>query len=376
MVVSTSSAPLVTAAPADQITGWDHLELWVGNSRAFAHFLHAGLGFAVTGYSGPETGVRDRSSYVLEQGGIRLVVTAGQAPDSPITRSVAEHGDGVRSIALTVGDVDAATEAAARRGAAVVHEPDDEAGEGGVVRSAAIALYGDTVLRFVDRSRHRAGFGPGFTAERLPGAATGRPVGLEAIDHVVGNVEEGHLDMWVAWFEEVMGFGQMRHFDEAQISTEHSALRSTVMWNGGAIVMPLNEPAPGLRKSQIEEYLDAHRGPGVQHVALATRDIVHAVDELHRRGMRFLQPPPAYYAQARERCAGLDLDWPELERLGVLVDIESGGHLLQVFSEPLGDRPTLFVEVIQRAGARGFGEGNFKALFEALELEQSRRGNL
>jgi 4-hydroxyphenylpyruvate dioxygenase len=375
-VMASSTLVSPRTAPAQLLQGWDHLEFWVGNARAVAHFFMSGFGFACTGYAGPETGVPDRVSYVLEQGQVRFVVTGGLTADSPVAAHVLRHGDGVRNLVWTVADVDAAFEAAVLRGAPVVSEPRDDAGDAGVVRSAAIATYGETRHVFVDRARYRGLFGPGVSGERLPAVGIGSTVGLDHIDHVVGNVEEGRLDEWVAWYERVLGFRQMKHFDADAISTEYSALRSTVVWNGATVVMPLNEPAEGRRKSQIQEYLETYAGPGVQHIALATADIVTAVDALKARGVRFLVPPATYYDDAKVRCAGLDVPWADLERLGILVDVDAGGHLLQVFTENVTDRPTVFIEVIQREGASGFGEGNFKALFEAIEREQARRGNL
>ena len=369
-----TASPDVT--PAEFMGGWDHLELWVGNGRVFSHFLQAAFGFLCTAYAGPETGMRDRASYVLEQGTIRLVVTSGLSPDSPVVDHVRLHGDGVRSIALAVSDVDAAFAAAVARGAKGLEAPRTVSDERGSVRAASCAAYGDTTHVFVDRMGYGGAFGPGYVAVSAHPPTVGGPVGLSGLDHVVGNVEQGSLDAWVEWYEHVLGFTQMRHFDADQVSTSYSALRSTVMWNGGEVVLPINEPFPGRRKSQIQEYLDAYVGPGVQHTAFATPDIVMAVDELRRRGVHFLVPPSTYYEDARRRCGHLDLPWADLERLGILVDTDSGGYLLQVFTDTLVDRPTLFVEVIERAGATGFGDGNFKALFEAIEREQARRGNL
>jgi len=370
----TRTAP--EAAPVELLTGWDHLELWVGNARAVSHFLQAGFGFECTAYSGPETGVQDRVSYLLEQGSVRILVSAGLDETSEIARHVFRHGDGVRTVAFTANDVDAAFESAVRQGAQPVAHPREVTSSGGWLRAASIATYGTTRHSFVDRRSYDGLFAPGFSTEGLPRVLTGEPVGLAAIDHVVANVEPGRLDEWVEWYANVFGFTELRHFDADQISTEYSALRSTVMWNGGDIKLPINEPAPGLRRSQIQEYLDAYHGPGVQHIALATPDIIRSVDELKRRGVRFLVPPATYYEDAHSRCGNLDLAWAELERLGILVDIDGGGYLLQVFTETLMDRPTLFLEIIQREGATGFGEGNFKALFEAIEREQARRGNL
>ena len=368
------SRPLGT--PAGLLSGWDHLEWWVGNARAAAHFLMAGFGFSCTAYAGPETGVRDRASYVLEQNDIRLVVTAGLAGRSEVADHVRRHGDGVRTIAWATTDVDGCFATATERGASAVAEPGDHADASGSVRRAVIGAFGSTELAFVDRSAYDGPFGPGFSAEQVPTLSIGRPVGLDRVDHVVGNVEKGRLDEWVEWYRRVLGFTEMRHFDADQISTEFSALRSTVMWNGDGVVVPLNEPAEGSRRSQIQEYLDAYTEPGVQHIALRTSDIIGAVDEMRTRGIRFLTPPETYYEDARLRCGDIDVPWRDLQRLGVLVDVDAGGHLLQVFTETLGDRPTLFVEVIQRVGATGFGEGNFKALFEAIERDQGRRGNL
>ena len=364
------------ASVAEQILGWDHLEWWVGNARAVAAWLMSGFGFEVVAYAGPETGVADRVSYVLGQGDVRFVVTAGLDPDGEIARHVHRHGDGIRHLAWRVDDAGRAAETAAAKGAEVVADPASVAGESGSVTTAAIATYGETRHLFVDRRDWHGGWGPGFTEDRLLRRPAGGAVGVISIDHVVGNVERGRLDEWVDWYCEVLGFGQMRHFDAEQISTRYSALRSTVVHNGAGVVMPINEPAPGLRKSQIEEYLDAYRGPGVQHIALATPDIIQAVGSMHGRGVRFLDMPDTYYEDARARVTGFELPWADLQRLGIEVDVDSGGYLLQVFTETVTDRPTLFVEIIQREGATGFGEGNFKALFEAIEREQARRGNL
>lgn len=366
----------MSSSLADQVLGWDHLEWWVGNARAVTAWLTSGFGFSVTAYSGPETGVADRVSYVLEQGDVRFVVTAGLGPDSEVGRHVLLHGDGVRHLAWKVADPAAALEAAARRGAAVVAKPMSVNGDAGTVTTAAIATYGETRHLLVDRSGWRGSWGPGFSSDRLPPPPVGRAVGASEIDHVVGNVEEGNLDKWVAFYED-LGFGQLKHFDADQISTQYSALRSTVMCTPDQKVkFPINEPAPGLRKSQITEYLEAYRGPGVQHIALGTRDIVTSVEALGARGVRFLDMPPAYYEDARARCGQFPVDWKALERLGIEIDSDSGGYLLQIFTETVADRPTLFMEIIQREGASGFGDGNFKALFEAIEREQARRGNL
>ncbi|HET6963429.1 MAG TPA: 4-hydroxyphenylpyruvate dioxygenase [Acidimicrobiales bacterium] len=374
MTDTTLTRPAPTVA--QQILGWDHIEWWVGNARAVTAWLTGGFGFDVIAYRGPETGVTDRVSYVLASGDTRFVVTAGLDPDGEVARHVQRHGDGIRHLAWRVDDAEQAADTAAAQGAEVVAEPVNEDGDAGTVTTAAFATYGETRHLFVDRSRWHGGWGPRFTDSRLPRRPAGPAVGTTYVDHVVGNVEQGRLDEWVAFYRDVLGFSEMRHFDADQISTQYSALRSTVVHNGAGVVMPINEPAPGLRKSQIEEYLDAYRGPGVQHIALGTPDILTAVAAMQDRGVRFLDMPDTYYEDARRRVRGFELDWGALQRLGIEVDVDSGGYLLQVFTETVADRPTLFIEIIQREGANGFGEGNFKALFEAIEREQARRGNL
>ena len=364
----------VAAAPV--LHGIDHLEWWVGNPRAFACLLSAGFGFEATAYAGPETGVRDRTSYVLSQGDVRFVVTGALDPASPVAAHVRAHGDGVHDVAFAVDDAEAAYEAALDRGAAGLVPPRLTDDDHGKVLTATIATYGDTVHTFVDRTRYAGPFLPGYEVAALP-TPCGPAVGVRTIDHVVANVAKGSLASWVSFYERVLGFDQLVHFDDAAISTEFSALMSTVVWDGTTVVLPINEPAPGRRRSQIEEYLDYYGAPGVQHIALATDDIVATVGALRERGIRFLTVPPSYYDDAKDRLAGVEgLPWGDLARLGILVDRDQGGHLLQVFSEHVAGRPTVFFEVIQRAGAKGFGEGNFRALFEALEREQDRRGNL
>jgi len=363
-------------APAARLQSWDSVEFWVGNARASAGFMCAAFGFEITAYSGPETGVDDKASYLLEQGDIRLVVTAGLTPESPIWNHVRDHGDGAHDLAFVVDDTEATFEAAVARGAKPIREPYELTDESGTLRLAAIATFGETQHTLVQRDEYRGHYCPGFTSESLPSVSPGPRVGLTSIDHVVGNVEDGRLDHWVSFYEDVMGFKQLRSFDETQIRTEYSALRSTVMWNSNNVVMPLNEPADGLKKSQIQEYLDTYRGPGVQHLAFATADAVGAIAALRERGIRFLEAPDTYYTDVRERLGFLDIAWDDIERLGILVDNEPSGYLLQLFTEPITDRPTVFIEVIQRGGATGFGEGNFRALFEAIEREQERRGHL
>lgn len=374
---STAPAARATGAPAARLGGWDSIEFWVGNARSSAGFLVSAFGFHCTGYAGPETGVRDRVSYVLEQGSLRLVVTGALDARSPITAHVAAHGDGVHDLAWLVDDAPAAFADAVARGARPVREPWTERDEHGTLSLATVGTYGETQHTFVDRSAyHGPSLAPGYTTDDLLPDPVGPTVGITGVDHVVGNVEQGELPRWVAFYEQVMGFAQLTHFDDDQISTEFSALMSTVVWDGSRIVMPLNEPADGRKKSQIQEYVEAYDGPGVQHIAMATDDIVATVSALRDRGVRFMKVPDEYYADAKERLADVELPWADLERLNVLVDRDELGHLLQIFTETVMDRPTVFFEIIQRAGARGFGEGNFKALFEAIERDQARRGNL
>jgi 4-hydroxyphenylpyruvate dioxygenase len=377
MTDRTSPSPSGTVlAPAARLRGWDSIEFYVGNARAMAGFLTAAFGFRVTAYAGPETGRDDIASYLLEQGDIRFVVTAGLTPDSPIWSHVREHGDGAQDLAFVVDDAAATFAAAVARGARPVREPYELTDEFGTLRLAAIGTYGVTKHTFVERRDYHGAYCPGYVTTGLPPEPDNAPVGLETIDHVVGNVEVGKLDEWVSFYEDVMGFRQLRHFDEHQIATEYSALRSTVVTNDDGVTMPLNEPAAGLKRSQIQEYLDTYRGPGVQHIALATADIVHAIGSLRRRGVRFLEANDEYFVDVRDRLRFLDVPWRDIEDLGILVDHEPDGHLLQLFTEPIADRPTVFIEIIQRGGATGFGEGNFKALFESIEREQARRGNL
>jgi len=376
MIDTLTGAP-AAETPAGHLRGWDCIEFWVGNARTTAGFLMSAFGFHCTGYAGPETGRRDKASYVLEQGDIRLVISGALDAESPIAAHVRAHGDGVHDLAWVVDDAAATYRAAIARGARSVREPWTEEGHDGVLALAQVATYGETIHTFVERARYRGGsLEPGYTSDDLPNPLVGPPVGLTAIDHVVGNVEAGQLDAWVAFYADVMGFGQMTHFDDDQIRTEYSALMSTVVWDGSKIVMPLNEPADGLRKSQIQEYLEEYDGPGVQHLALRTDDIVTAVQALRDRGVRFMTVPDSYYDAAKERLAGFDLPWDELQRLNILADQDHDGYLLQIFTETITDRPAVFFEIIERHGARGFGEGNFKALFEAIERDQERRGNL
>ncbi len=356
------------------IRGWDHVEFYVGNARQAAHFYDKVFGFQPVAKLGLETGVRDRASYILQQGNIRFVLTSALTPDHEITRHCALHGDGVKVIALTVDDVDAAVAAVKQRGATIVQEPTSLEDRHGVLRVAAIRTYGDTIHRFVERRHYRGPFAPGYEPIDCEPA---RGVGLAAIDHIVGNVELGMMNHWANFYARVMGFEQLTHFTDADISTEYSALMSKVMQDGtGKVKFPINEPAEGRRKSQIEEYLDYYQGPGVQHIAMNTKDICATVEALRRRSIDFLRVPDTYYEDLRDRVGKIDEDYDRLKELGILVDRDEDGYLLQIFTQPVQDRPTLFFEVIERHGSRGFGVGNFKALFVSIEKEQARRGNL
>jgi 4-hydroxyphenylpyruvate dioxygenase len=358
------------------LKGTDHVEFYVGNARQAAHYYRSAFGMKLVAWRGPETGSRERASYVLEQGGIRFVLTAALQPGDPVAQHVHLHGDGVHDIALTVDDAEAAYRETLKRGARGVLEPmvlRDGAGE---ARVASIAVYGSTVHTFVERAGYRGAFLPGFEAVQGPDKVS-RPVGLKAIDHMVANVELGRMNEWVRFYEHVMGFRLYQTFDDRDISTEYSALMSKVMANGtGRVKFPVNEPAPGRRKSQIEEYLDYYKGPGVQHIALLTGDIIGTVSRMRDQGVDFLRVPQTYYEQLAARIGSIDEDIGRLAELGILVDRDEEGYMLQIFTKPVEDRPTLFYEVIQRKGSRGFGKGNFKALFEAIEREQALRGNL
>ena len=356
------------------LDGWDHVELYVGNAKQATYFYEHAFGFAPVAYAGPETGVRDRASYVLEQGEVRLVLTSALREDHDVTRHLAKHGDGVKDIALAVPDATEAYRQAVQRGARGVVEPHRAEDDFGSVELSAIATYGDTVHSFVNRADYAGPYLPGYRA--VEGAARDG-VGLLAIDHVVGNVELGRMEHWVEFYERVFGMTEMIHFSDEDISTEYSALMSKVMTDGkGKIKFPINEPAEGKRKSQIEEYLEFYGGPGAQHIAIATDDIVRTIEALQERGVLFLTTPDAYYEEVPERVGDIAEDYADLRRLGILADRDDDGYLLQIFTKTAQDRPTLFFEVIERHGARGFGDGNFKALFEAIEREQALRGNL
>jgi 4-hydroxyphenylpyruvate dioxygenase len=370
-----ATAPGTAAATDDflSIRSIDHLEFWVGNARQAAFFYQHAFGLAVTAYAGLETGVRDRASYVLQQGKVRFVLSTPLGPDGPMADHIRLHGDGVRDIALEVEDVDRAYKETTKRGARGVQEPTTVKDEKGEIRRAAVATYGDTIHSFVDRSKYRGDFLPGYRATgELP-----KPGPLLYVDHVVGNVALGDMNKFVAYYRDVMGFAQFQHFDDKDISTEYSALMSKVMADGsGKVKFPINEPAAGKRKSQIDEYLEYYRGPGVQHIALATSDIINTVSRLQASGIQFVNVPPSYYEMLEGRVGKIDEDKHELKKLGILVDRDEEGYLLQIFSRAVEDRPTVFFEVIERKGSRGFGKGNFKALFEAIEREQALRGNL
>jgi 4-hydroxyphenylpyruvate dioxygenase len=356
------------------LLGIDHLELYVGNGIHAAHYFTHALGFRETAFAGLETGMRDRACHLLEQGRIRFLLTSPLHGGSEIARHIAEHGDGVKTVALSVPDAEEAYRVAVRRGARGLIEPHEESDEHGTVRLATIATYGETVHTFVQRDGYEGAFLPGFERADEARESTDHFTG---IDHVVGNVELGRMEEWVAYYERVFGFTEMIRFTDQDISTEYSALMSKVMADGkGRIKFPINEPAEGTRKSQIEEYLEFYGGPGVQHIALSTTDIVATVRALRERGVRFLMTPASYYEELPERIGEIEENLADLSELGILADRDDEGYLLQIFTKPLSDRPTLFLEVIERHGARGFGEGNFKALFEAIEREQERRGNL
>ncbi len=358
------------------LLGIDHVELWVGNAAQASYYFQHAFGFEEVAYRGLETGARDRVSHVLQQGDVRLVLTGTLRSDTEIARHHARHGDGVKVIALGVPDVERAFREATARGAAGVAEPFEVDDAGGRVLLADVATYGETIHRFVDRSAYSGGFLPGFNAV-ASGDGAGRRSLLRDIDHIVGNVELGAMNRWVSYYEDVFGMTEMIHFTDEAISTEYSALMSKVVTGGnGRVKFPINEPAEGKRKSQIDEYLEFYEGPGAQHIALTTDDIVGVVAQLRDRGIRFLQTPDSYYEEVPGRVGEIAERLEDLRTLGILVDSDDEGYLLQVFTAPLGDRPTIFFEIIERHGARGFGEGNFKALFEAIEREQELRGNL
>ncbi len=374
MTTATRPAP-EAAHDTFPINGTDYIEFWVGNAKQSQLFYRAAFGFRLVAYRGPETGVRDRASYLLEQGKIRFVLTTPMGPEGEIAAHIAKHGDGVRDLAFWVDDCRDAYAKALERGAEGVQAPTVLTDDHGEIVIAGIRTYGDTIHSIVERRNYTGLFMPGFIAADSPFRP--EPVGLKYVDHCVGNVELGRMNHWVEFYSRVLGFYNLLSFDDKTISTEYSALMSKVMSNGnGRIKFPINEPAQGKKKSQIEEYLDFYRGPGVQHIAVATEDIITTVRALRSRGVEFLSIPKAYYETVLDRVGTIDEDIAPLAELGILVDRDDEGYLLQIFTKPVEDRPTLFFEIIQRKGAKSFGAGNFKALFESIEREQAKRGNL
>lgn len=357
------------------LNGTDHIEFYCGNAKQSAYYYQAAFGFKLVAYAGPETGLRDRASYVLQQGKVRFVLTTSLHPNTEISKHVEKHGDGVKVLALWVNDATKSYNETIKRGAVGVLEPTTYKDEHGEVVISAIKTYGDTIHKFVERTNYNGVFLPGF--EPASSTLETTPVGLKYVDHCVGNVELGEMNQWVKFYEDVMGFKLLITFDDEDISTEYTALMSKVVSNGnGYVKFPINEPAEGKKKSQIEEYIEFYRGSGVQHIAIATDDIIHTIAELRKRGVEFLYVPGNYYDDLTERVGAINEDIAQLKELNILVDRDDEGYLLQIFTKPIEDRPTVFFEFIQREGARSFGKGNFKALFEAIEREQERRGNL
>lgn len=357
------------------INGTDYVELFVGNAKQAAHFYKTAFGFQSLAYAGLETGMKDRASYVLQQGKIRLVLTSSFDPDSEISHHIRKHGDGVKYISLWVDDATAAYNETMKRGAKSFLAPDEVDDEFGTVVKSGIHTYGETIHLFIERKNYRGIFLPGF----IPWESEYNPPskGFKYIDHMVGNVDLGEMNKWANFYEQVMGFANLVTFDDKDISTEYTALMSKVMTNGnGRIKFPINEPAHGKKKSQIEEYLDFYKGPGCQHIAIATDDIVNSVSEMRKSGVEFLHVPGEYYDTVGKRVGAIEEDLQVLKAHGIMVDRDEEGYLLQIFTKPVEDRPTLFFEIIQRKGARSFGKGNFKALFESIEEEQRKRGTL
>jgi 4-hydroxyphenylpyruvate dioxygenase len=377
---TTIAAPKTKTAPAAEedflpLQGTDYVEFYVGNAKQAAHFYKTVFGFQSLAYSGPETGVRDRASYAIRQSKLTFVLTTPMHPDNPIADDIYKHGDGVKAIALKVEDATSAWNETTRRGGKSFMEPKTLTDNDGEVVMSGIHTYGDVVHLFIERENYHGAFMPGF--RKSQSSYNPPESGLQYVDHCVGNVGWNQMNPWVKFYEDVMGFRNILTFDDKDISTEYSALMSKVMSNGnGFVKFPINEPAEGKKKSQVEEYLEFYHGEGVQHVAIATKNIVETVEELRRRGLEFLNIPSTYYDTLPDRVGHIDEDLEPLKRLGILVDRDNEGYLLQIFTKPVEDRPTLFFEIIQRKGAKSFGKGNFKALFEALEKEQERRGNL
>ena len=374
--MATTSAPSLEAGhDTFPINGTDFVEFYVGNARQVSHFYRTAFGFELVAYRGPETGVRDRASYLLVQDKLRFVFTTPLGGTGEIAEHVMKHGDGVKDIAFWVDDARDAYAKAMERGAQSAYEPRVLKDEHGEVVVAGMRTYGDTIHSIVERRGYRGLFLPGFVQVASPYKPS--PTGLKYVDHCVGNVELGKMNEWVDFYSRVLGFHNLLTFDDKDISTEYSALMSKVMSNGnGRIKFPINEPAVGKKKSQIEEYLDFYGGPGVQHIAIATDDIITTVRTLVSRGIEFLRTPTTYYDDLLDRVGKIDEDLEPLKELGILVDRDDEGYLLQIFTRPVQDRPTLFYEIIQRKGAKSFGKGNFRALFESIEREQAARGNL
>ena len=357
------------------LKGTDHLEFYCGNAKQSAHYYQTAFGYHLVAYSGPETGNREVASYVLQQGKVRLVLSSALQADHPIAKHVKEHGDGVKYLSLWVDDATKAFEETTKRGARAVMNPTVLEDANGKIVISAIQTYGETVHKFVERNNYSGPFLPGF--EKRESLIEIDPVGLEFVDHCVGNVELGQMDIWVEFYKKAMGFELLLTFDDKDISTEYTALMSKVVSNGnGYVKFPINEPAKGKKKSQIEEYLDFYNGAGVQHIALATKDIISTVSKLRAKGVEFLYVPDNYYEDVLDRVGKIDEDLAELKKLNILIDRDDEGYLLQIFTKPVEDRPTLFYEIINRKGAKSFGKGNFKALFESIEREQALRGNL
>ncbi|NQW30673.1 MAG: 4-hydroxyphenylpyruvate dioxygenase [Ignavibacteria bacterium] len=357
------------------LLGTDYVEFYVGNAKQASYYYRSAFGYKLIAYAGPETGVRDRASYVLQQGKIRIVLTTPLHPDSEISEHVRKHGDGVKVLALWVDDATHSWTETTQRGAISTQPPTTLTDQNGECVVSSIKTYGDTIHTFVERKDYNGVFLPGY--EAAEDLLRVEPVGLLHVDHCVGNVELGKMDTWVEFYENVMGFKLLLTFDDKDISTEYSALMSKVVSNGtGYVKFPINEPAAGKKKSQIEEYLDFYHGAGVQHIAVATHDIIQTVSELRKRGVEFLVVPETYYEDLLDRVGGIDEEIEDLRKLNILVDRDDEGYLLQIFTKPVEDRPTLFYEIIQRKGAKSFGKGNFKALFESIEREQASRGNL
>ena len=377
-IMAILDAPVIKSIPAEDflpLQGTDYVEFYVGNAKQAAHFYKTAFGFQSLAYAGPETGLKDRASYVIRQNKLTFVLTTPVRAGNKIMDHIIKHGDGVKVLALQVEDATKAWLETTKRGGKTYMEPTTLKDDTGEVIMSGIHIYGDTVHLFIERKNYRGVFMPGY--REWKSSYNPADTGLLYVDHCVGNVGWNQMNTWVSFYEKVMGFSNILSFDDKDISTEYSALMSKVMSNGnGFVKFPINEPAEGKKKSQVEEYLDFYNGEGVQHVALATNNIIETVTDLQKRGIEFLKVPPSYYTDVLDRVGHIDEDLKPLSELGILIDRDDEGYLLQIFSKPLEDRPTLFFEIIQRKGAKSFGKGNFKALFEAIEREQAERGNL